>query len=201
MKARVERVGWTIVAGALLALAAAAPPPAAADKIVQWKDEQGRVHFSNIGPSGDAKQAEETAPAETNAPLVLPPAASGDAATGEKEKSRFADLSDDTFSSEMSRQRGRLRRELRDAKGRVEEIDQKLATVHREKNALADQVRATLQGVIDPKDVDSGEEKALKEEKVKTEKRISEIRKQYDDLHEDAVKRTGGQPSWWLPLD
>ena len=58
-----------------------------------------------------------------------------------------------------------------------------------------------LQRAYGPKQNEFGEEATLLKQKQKADKRVEEIRKQYAELHDEAVKRLGHEPGWWLPIE
>jgi hypothetical protein len=181
-----------LVAAALLGLAIVSP--ARAEKIQQWKDENGSIHFSNVGGGGEEMNP-ETAPSTETAPAAAKPAAEGD------KKSRFTDLSDETFSSQVSRERMRLRKEIQNERQRMAELDQKMEEIRRIRTSSVGAAIGQLAGVRAPEDRKSEEELELEKQKTKSEEKIAAIRKQYDEMHDEAVKRHGGSPAWWLPLD
>ena len=45
------------------------------------------------------------------------------------------------------------------------------------------------------------EEETLLKQKQKADKQVEDIRKQYAELHDEAVKRLGHEPGWWLPIE
>ena len=184
-----------------------------ADQVYRWTDEKGKVHFSNVAPPGQEEKTEESAPAapepltsEPEGPSgsVVEPRESADSEKKEpaKEKpGRFSDLSDDSFSTRVSRQRATLKKDLAQAKRHVRDLDEQIAAVREERSQATSGAILSLQGVTAPGNVDSERELALKKDKEDTEKRIQEIRKEYDELREEAVKRYGGVPGWWLSIE
>ena len=186
---------------------------ATADQVFRWTDEKGNVHFSNVAPAGQEEKTEESVPAEPEPAAIEPESRSGtvggatEGAPAEKTEpvkekpGRFANLGDDSFSAQVSRQLTALKREIAEAKRHVIELDDQIAAVREERGQAIDNALQTLQGVTNPSDVESEKEQALKKEKEETEKRIEAIRKEYGDLREEAVKRYGSLPGWWLPIE
>lgn len=184
-----------------------------ADQVYRWTDEKGNVHFSNVAPPGQEEKTEEGAPAAPEPPASEPEGPSGsvvespESADSEKKEpakekpGRFTNLSDDSFSARVSRQRAALKKDLAQAKRHVRELDEQIAAVREERHQATGGAVLSLQGVIAPGNVDSERELLLKKDKEETEKRIQEIRKEYDELREEAVKRYGGVPGWWLSIE
>ena len=122
---------------------------------------------------------------------VAPPAAASSSSA----------ISEEAFSANASVTRMRLKRELAAAKQQSEEIDGKLAAIKKQEQAASQVGIEMLQRAYGPKQSQFNEEEALLKEKQKADKRIEEIRKQYTDLHDEAVKRFGHEPGWWLPIE
>jgi DNA repair exonuclease SbcCD ATPase subunit len=164
---------------------------ARADRIVRWTDEHGRLHFSNLAPAEETPAEEHPAPelSREAAPVV----------TGTPLP--HANLSDEAFSTEASRTRAKLKRDLADAERRVRELDEKIADLRQKRAAAIQDAITRLGSVSAPEDVPSQQELELQKEKEAVEKRIEEVRKRYAELHDEAVARRGGEPPWWLPLD
>jgi len=97
--------------------------------------------------------------------------------------------------------RRRLKGELAAAKQQSQEIADKLAALKKEDQAASQVGIEMLQRAYGPKQNEFNQEEALLKEKQKADQRIEEIRKQYADLHDEAVKRLGHEPSWWLPIE
>jgi hypothetical protein len=188
-----------------------------AQKVYKWTDKDGKVHFSNVGPSGEgasedasgvkgieAKSAE--APA---APAEAPPApAEAPAATAEAPQAPPAETasapsgpSDEEFSAKVSATRSRLKRELAQAKQEAQEAADKLAALKKEHDQPVRVGLEMLQKAYNPQQPEGTEEEELRKQKAKAEQKIEAIRKQYADLREEAVKRNGTTPGWWLPLE
>lgn len=186
---------------------------ATADQVYRWTDEKGNVHFSNVAPAGQEEKTEENLPAEPEPAAIEPESRSGTVERapegapaektepGKEKPGRFADLNDDSFSAQVSRQRTALKREIVEAKGRLRDLDDQIAAVQEERRQAIGNALQTLQGVTNPSNVESEKEQALKKEKEETEKRIEAIRKEYRNLREEAVKRYGSLPGWWLPIE
>jgi Domain of unknown function (DUF4124) len=185
---------------------------ALAQKVYKWTDKQGKIHFSNVGPEGEsageptsvAQGTEAQAPSEVTAaaPTEANRASNSTATAGSEEGSgKFSELSEEEFSSKASSTRMRLRRELAQAKAQSDEAADKLAELRKEYNQRPQMGIGLLQKVYGPTEHPYASEEDLLKEKAKADKRIEEIRKEYAELHDEAVKRLGHQPSWWLPLD
>jgi hypothetical protein len=181
---------------------------AAAQKLYKWTDKDGKVHFSNVAPAGDGGAVESSgitgieaqsaptgssATAEHSAPAApAEPAASGDSSSS---------ISAEAFSLQVSTTRSRLKRELAAAKEQARQADDRLAALKQELNQPTRVDLQMLQKAYGPNQQLGNEEDSLRKQKKDAEARIEEIHKQYDTLHDEAVKRDGHQPSWWLPLD
>jgi Domain of unknown function (DUF4124) len=184
---------------------------AISQKVYKWTDKDGRVHFSNVSPGSDAAGGDTGAVqgVEAKSPEGEPPAAApaertaqaGPEASAPAESSSSSAISEEAFSANASVTRMRLKRELTAAKQQSQEIADKLAALKKE-DQLASQVGIEmLQRAYGPKQSEFNQEETLLKEKQKADKRVEEIRKQYADLHDEAVKRFGHQPSWWLPIE
>ncbi len=182
-----------------------------AQKVYKWTDKDGKVHFSNVSPGGESttedtgavKGIEAQSP-EAQSPPVAQAETTAQAdreAAAPAESSSSSAISEEAFSSNASMTRMRLKRELADAKQQSADAETKLAAL-RKMDTQASQVGIEmLQKAYGPNANDTGEEDALRKQKQNADKRIEEIRKQYADLHDEAVKRFGHQPSWWLPIE
>jgi uncharacterized protein DUF4124 len=178
-----------------------------AQEIYRWTDKDGKTHFSNIAP-----KASEGASSTTRAPAEAPdsepapaPSVDGPAAVKPPEESsetgKHAELSEDAFSNQVSGTRLRLKRELQQTKERSREAADKLEALKKERDQPARVGLEILQKAYGPDRHESSEEQELLKEKQRAEKRVEEIRKEYAELRDEAVKRFGRQPSWWLPID
>jgi len=176
-----------------------------AQKVYKWTDKDGKVNFSNVGPAGEgssedaaseAPQAVEALSGEESS--AEPPSS---AAASPEKSGPYSDLSEDEFSSRASTVRTRLRRELAQAKERSREATDELAALDKQLNQPTRMGIEILQKAYGPSQQEGNREKSLRKEKESADKRIEEIRKEYGELHDEAVKRFGHQPSWWLPLD
>lgn len=188
---------------------------AGADEIVRWTDAKGRVHFSNVAPPPSQAQGGEASAGGTAGeapPAVAAPApaapevapapsepAAREAAAGKP--GPYSNLSAEAFSSVASRQRMRLKSDLAAAKQHVREIDERLATIRAEKSQAVGDAMALLQGMYAPANAASTKEQELVADKKATEDRVDGIRKQYGELRDEAVRRYGGLPDWWLPIE
>ncbi|HSD11851.1 MAG TPA: DUF4124 domain-containing protein [Candidatus Binatia bacterium] len=176
---------------------------AVAQKVYKWTDKSGQVHFSNVSPGGETAPEEtgggieaeaQPPPAETTAqagPEAAPPAAGSSSSA----------ISEEAFSANASVTRMRLKRELAQAKQQSQEIAGRLDALKKENQAASQVGIEMLQRAYGPKENAFAEEESLLKEKQKADKRIEEIRKQYADLHDEAVKRFGHEPGWWLPIE
>lgn len=198
-----------IVAGALVLLVPATV--LAQSGVYRWKDKHGKVHFSNVQPAeGVAPEgATLVAPAEPAAPAADAPAPSGGERTGEAPPPSgtpgpYAELSSEAFSSRMTGERLKLRRELAAAKRELadakeseeREIARKAvptpAQVH-------DRIFIGVTGVEEGPAPDR--EREFRERKERAEKKVEEIRARYAQLENEAVRRHGSRPDWWLPIE
>jgi hypothetical protein len=182
-----------------------------AQKVYKWTDKDGKVHFSNVSPGGESTTEDtgavtgiEAQSPEAQSPPVAQAETTAQAdreAAAPAESSSSSAISEEAFSANASMTRMRLKRELADAKQQSAEAETNLAAL-RKMDAQASQIGIEmLQKAYGPNANDTGEEDALRKQKQKADKRIEEIRKQYADLHDEAVKRFGHQPSWWLPIE
>lgn len=187
----------------LAALSAAA---ANAQQVYRWTDEQGRVHYSNVGPSGEATDASsspaQSAPA-TEESRPAPPSGSEErrSAGKKEEETRYSKLSGDEFSARATRERLSLKRDLADQKRRVGEIDGELADLRNKRDEVLADAAQRLQGVSRPEFYVSPREEELQKGRKEAEERMKEIRDRYAELKKEAEKRHGGLPQWWLPLE
>jgi hypothetical protein len=180
---------------------------AAAQKLYKWTDKDGKIHFSNVSPGdggavessgitgieAQSAQTGSSATAERSAPAApAEPAASGDSSSS---------ISEEAFSLQVSTTRSRLKRELAAAKEQSKQADDRLAALKQELNQPTRVDLQMLQKAYGPNPQLGNEEDNLRKQKKDADARIEEIRKQYDTLRDEAVKRYGHQPSWWLPLD
>jgi hypothetical protein len=199
-----------VVAGALVLLVPATVFAQAG--VYRWKDKQGRVHFSNVQPAeGIAPEgatlvapAEPAAPAAEAPPRGEPQAALPDAPPRSGTPGPFADFSSEAFSSRMTSERLKLRRELTVAKRELadanESEDREIA-----RKAVPTPAQVHDRIFIGVTGVEQGaapdREKEFRERKQKAEKRVEEIRARYAQLEKEAVRRYGSRPDWWLPIE
>jgi Domain of unknown function (DUF4124) len=177
-----------------------------AQKVYKWTDKDGKVNFSNVGPAGEGSSEDAASEAPQGVEALSgeessagpPPSA---AAESPQKSGPYSDLSEDEFSSRASSVRVRLRRELAQAKERSREASDELAALDKQLNQPTRMGIEILQKAYGPSEQEGNREKSLRKEKESADKRIEEIRKEYGELHDEAVKRFGHQPSWWLPLD
>src|SRR5262249_35823937 len=117
------------------------------------------------------------------------------------ESSSSAAISEEAFSANASMTRMRLKRELAAAKQQSQEIADKLAALKKEDQAASQVGIEMLQRAYGPKQNEFKEEEVLLKQKQKADQQIEDIRKRYADLHEEAIKRFGHDPGWWLPIE
>jgi hypothetical protein len=182
-----------------------------AQKVYKWTDKDGRIHFSNVSPGGEAESGDtgavqgiEARSPEAPAPPAAPAettAQTGREAAAPAEASSSSAISEEAFSAKASMTRARLKRELADAKQQSQEIADKLAALKKEDQVASQVGIEMLQRAYGPKQNEFGEEATLLKQKQKADKRVEEIRKQYAELHDEAVKRLGHEPGWWLPIE
>ena len=187
-----------------------------AQKMYKWTDQDGKVHFSNVAPQSEEPQesagagagggAEPQGGVEASAPV-----AAGEASrTNEAPPNEVANatgaansaVSDETFSSQVSATRSRLRRELAQAKDEAREASVQLEEAKRLNQESQQPGLAMLQRAMDPQVKAESDEDAIRSRKAKADAKIADIRAQYEALRTEATKRNGGTlPSWWLPIE
>jgi len=182
---------------------------AAAQKLFKWTDKDGKVHYSNVAPGGEGGGAAEGSgvtgvEAQGSAPATAPsggaPVTSEQASAAPSGDSSGG-VSEEAFSLQVSATRSRLKRELAAAKEQSQQADQRLAALKQELNQPTRIDLETLQRAFGPNQYTGTELEDLRKQKKDADARIEDIHKQYDVLRDEAVKRFGHQPSWWLPLD
>ena len=192
---------------------------ASAQKVYKWTDKDGKVHFSNVAPSNEAAPDDTSGvkgieaqnppaapPPEAAAPPEVPPVASEEMATAPREPAAAAGsdqsaISDEGFSARATATRQRLKREMSAAKTEWTEASDKLAALKKERDEPVRVGLEMLQKAYGPDSHASSDEDDLRKRKEKAERRMDDIRKQYADLHDEAVKRYGHSPGWWLPIE
>ena len=198
---------WTTF---VLAFAWLGAGSAAAQRLYKWTDKDGKVHFSNVSPGGDGATDESSGVTGIEAQGTQ--SSSSEASTAEQpsraaphEQAAAEDssggISEEAFSLQVSTTRYRLKRELAAAKEQSQQADDRLAALKQELNQPTRVDLQMLQKAYGPNQQMGSEEDALRKQKKDADARIEEIRKEYAELREQAVKRYGHQPSWWLPLD
>lgn len=165
-----------------------------AQKLYKWTDNKGQVHFSNVAPAEGAVEQ----PTGASPPAAAP--SEGEQALADP-SAKHAELSDDLFSSTVSSTRSRLKRELAAQKAKSEEAAQKLATLQKERDQPPRIGIELLQKAYGPNQKESSEEGDLRKQRADADRRVEAIRKEYTDLHEEAVKRVGHEPAWWLRIE
>lgn len=202
---------FVIAAGIVAACVLGSSAPASAQKMYKWTDKDGKIHFSNVSPEGNATTVEsEASPAGVEARGAEPggaPAAPVDdgsaastAAASTSSGSESA-VADEMFSNRASATRLRLKRELANAKENAQAATDKLEALRRERDKPPQMGVETLVAAYGKPQRGEEEEDALRKEKERADKRVEDIRQEYSDLHAEAVKRLGHEPSWWLPLE
>lgn len=188
-------------------LALAAPAPA---QTYKWTDERGVTHFSNVAPPGgkaEMIQPGPSSPSESSsegAPATPDRAEPGAAVEKPAREGPYASLSDDAFSSVVTRERGTMRRELVTAKRELAEATSALEE-ERERKAVptpATEFDRIIEGVTKvgegpPPD----REKELEARKDAALKRVETIQQRFGELEREAIARYGSLPAWWMPLE
>jgi hypothetical protein len=182
---------------------------AAAQKLYKWTDKDGKIHFSNVSPAGDGSATAETSgvtgiEAQSSPPVTAQsgePSATSEQPSAAPSGDSSSSISEEAFSLQVSTTRSRLKRELAAAKEQSQQAADRLAALKQELNQPTRVDLQMLQKAYGPNPHLGNEEDDLRKQKKDADARIEEIRKQYDTLHDEAVKRYGHQPSWWLPLD
>ena len=205
---------YAIVAAiAATAWALGAAAPVSAQKMYKWTDKDGKIHFSNLSPEGDATAVGDDssvsgveakspeAAASSEAGSAAPDGAAPRADTATVSAASGDAVTDEMFSNKASAMRLRLKRELATAKDQAKEATDKLAALRQERDKPPQMGIETLVSAYGKEHHGEGEEDGLAKEKEKADKHVQSIRQEYADLHSEAVKRLGHEPSWWLPLD
>ncbi len=196
-----------------------------AQSTYKWTDKDGKVHFSNVAPagqqgdqpsgvtgieaSGGSGEAPEAANEQPGMPpplppgVVLPGGSAPSAPSAPSTQSASAAVSDETFSSQATATRLRLKREIAQAKEEVKAVGDEIAAAKKDRDLAQKPGLEMLQNAFDPnhqhssKDMDD-----LEKKKEKAEAKVEDIRKQYSTMRDEAARRNGGQtPSWWLPIE
>ena len=194
-------------AATTLALAWLLSPARFADaqKMYKWTDQNGKVHFSNVAPPGEAVDEQPSGlqgVEASSAPPSAPASVSTPIAPSETIMSKQPARSDEAFSSRASAVRSKLKRELAAAKAESAEKTEKLARLKKERDAAQRIGIEMLQRAYSPDQHPASEEDDLRDQKAKADKRVEEIRAEYAKWRDEAITRNGGtQPSWWLPIE
>ncbi|MGH7805966.1 MAG: DUF4124 domain-containing protein [Candidatus Binatia bacterium] len=213
MTLRIIVAGWLAVLVPVSVLAQGA--------VYKWKDENGKVHFSNVPSEAASREgatmvapdtappAEPAAPApadEMGAPAeIAPPAEPAVAApVPAGTPGPFSSLSDEGFSTRVTGERLKLRREITAAKRALDEVTKDYdGEVARKRvptpQQIHDRIFVGVTGVEDGAPPDREEE--LRKKKEQAGKRVEEIRARFAALETEAVKRYGGLPAWWLTIE
>lgn len=187
-------------------LALAAPARA---QTYKWTDERGVTHFSNVAPPGGKAETIQPGPSSPSESSEGAPAAADRTEEGgviEKpaREGPYASLSDEAFSSVVTRERGTMRRELTTAKRDLAEATSALDR-ERERKAVptpATEFDRIIQGVTGigegpPPD----RETELEARKDAALKRVEAIQQRFGELEREAIARYGSLPAWWMPLE
>ena len=201
------------VAGAGL-LALLVPSAVLAQSAVyKWKDAQGKVHFSNVQPGEGTTPGDATVVApESSAPAVVDPAIPppparvvGEPVLGAPAATPgpYSNLEGDAFSTTVTRERVTLRRDLQAAKRELDQVTKEYESEILRKSVptpaqVHDRIFQAVTGV-GASAPDRQEEFA--ERKKRAEKRVADIRFRYSELENEAIKRYGSLPGWWLPIE
>jgi hypothetical protein len=177
-----------------------------AQKMYKWTDKGGKVHFSNVAPSGEQpEEASGVTGIEAQGPAAEPVKRISEAPNevrGLPPDAGKSAVSDEAFSSQASATRSRLKRELAQAKEDARDATDKLAAAKRQNEAAKQPGLEMLQNAFDAEKKAASDEDSIRGRKEKAEAKVTDIRTEYEKLHEEAVKRNGGaQPSWWLPIE
>ena len=176
---------WVATAAILLGAARLA----AAQDIYQWRDKAGNVHFSNVPTS----QSEPTGLRDD--PSEAPQETGGADGTGQAAAPSDEDAA---YANDASNRRSALERQLRAAERQVKDIDTKLAALARARTRNAQGSAATGGVGTQATGVQSDEELALAEERVKAAKQVEALKASYDQLHDEVSAHLGASPDWWI---
>ncbi len=187
--------------------------------VYKWKDEKGKIHFSNVPRDGAELVAPETAPApaeEPAAPVAQEEGAAAPEAPVLTEEPRvaapvpvgtrgpFSNLTDEGFSNRVTAERLKLRRELTAAKRELADLsrDYELEVARKKVPTPAqvhDRIFIGVTGVENGAPEDREEELRVKKEAA--EKRVGDIRARYAAIEAEATQRYGSLPGWWLSIE
>ena len=180
----------------------------------KWKDENGKIHFSNVPRDGAELVAPESAPAPAEEPAVLVAPVGEERVPAEEPRvaapvpagtpGPFSKLSDEGFSTRVTGERLKLRRELTAAKRELADVSREYESEVARKKVptpvqVHDRIFIGVTGVESGPPPDREEELRLKKEAA--EKRVEEIRGRYAAIEAEATKRYGSLPSWWLSIE
>ena len=179
-------------------------------QIYKWTDERGVTHFGNVAPPGvDAETVQPpplSQPEDGTEPAPAAREQSDDTATPERpaREGPYASLSDDAFSSVVTRERGSMRRELAAAK---RELAEATAELERERGRKAvptpsvefDRIIQGVTGLGEGPPPDRENELAARKDAAL--KKVEVIQQRFGELEREAVARYGSLPSWWMPLE
>jgi hypothetical protein len=182
--------------------------------VYKWKDENGKIHFSNVPRAGAELVAPEAAPppAEEPAPVVEGVAPAQEPVPVEQPRvaapvgtpGPFSNLSDEAFSTRVTAERLKLRRELTAAKRELADLSREYeGEVARKRvptpEQIHDRIFIGVTGVENGAPPDREEELRLKKEAA--QKRVEEIRARYAAIEAEATQRYGSLPGWWLSIE
>jgi hypothetical protein len=196
----------TFVVALVGVLALSAPAVA---QIYKWTDERGVTHFGNVAPPGVDAETVQPAPSQAEDGAEPAPAAqeeSDDTAAPERpaREGPYASLSDDAFSSVVTRERGSMRRELAAAK---RELTEATAELERERGRKAaptpsaefDRIIQGVTGIGEGPPPDRENELAARKDAAL--KKVEAIEQRFGELEQEAIARYGSLPGWWMPLE
>ena len=165
-----------------------------AEDIYRWTDARGGVHYSNT-PTTRSTPTDVTA---DDAPAPAARQAEGEG--GADTAAAVVPEEDAAFSTAASLRRNAIERDARANDRRLRELDDRLRSLARARNANAGNTAATGGVVAPARDVQSDEERALGEERAGLAKRADELRTEYGKLRDEVTARTGGTAPAWVDL-
>jgi len=185
-------------------LVALAAPAWSGDVYYRWRDDAGRLHFSNV--PADAQEwvsasvpIEETQP-EAAQPAAIPAVADASAPAADGEAAIPAPKSDEelaAYSASTSLRRNALERDLRATEKRIQEIDGRLKVLATARTRNARGSDATGGVGTSALDLRSEEEKALAAEREQLGQHGADVRNDAAKLKGEVAGQLGGTPVWW----
>ena len=183
----------------LVALAA----PAWSADIYRWRDDAGRLHFSNV-PADAREWVPASVPIEEAQPEAAQPAAipavADASAPADGEAASPAPKSDEelaAYSASTSLRRNALERDLRATEKRIQEIDGRLEALAAARTRNARGSEATGGVGTSAFDLRSEEEKALAAEREQLGQHGADVRNDAAKLKGEVATQLGGTPVWW----